>query len=204
MPHTGVDAVPVACQVVQAFQSILSRNCAPLDAAVLSVTMIHAGQARNVTPSVCQIEGTVRAFRSEVVDLIERRMRSLAQHTCAAHGAGCDFEFLRRAPAVVNHRFEAEFASRVMTDLVGPQRVMVQEPAMPSEDFAYMLQAKAGCYAFIGNGDGEHRAVAHGLGPCMVHNPSYDFNDALLPVGAAYWVALAQAWLAQAPQGPAR
>ena len=197
MPHLGIDPMPVACQIVSALQSVITRNKRPIDAAVLSVTMIHGGEATNVVPESCTIEGTVRAFRNDVLDLIERRMRTLAEHTCAAHEAGCTFEFNRRAPPVINHAREALFAAEVMRGIVGAANVHVQEPAMPSEDFAYMLQAQAGAYCFIGNGDGDHRAIGHGAGPCMLHNPSYDFNDALIPLGATYWVRLAQAWLSQ-------
>jgi amidohydrolase len=195
MPHLGVDPMPVACQIVGALQTVITRNKRPLDTAVLSVTMIHGGEASNVVPEACTIEGTVRAFRADVLDLIERRMRAVAEHTCAAHEAGCSFEFNRRAPPVVNHTREALFAADVMRGIVGSDNVRVQEPSMPSEDFAYMLQAKPGAYCFIGNGDGDHRAPGHGEGPCMLHNPSYDFNDALIPLGATYWVRLAQAWL---------
>jgi len=195
LPHLGLDPMPVACQIVSALQTIVSRNQNPLDTAVLSVTMVHGGEATNVMPETCTIEGTVRAFRAEVLDLIERRMREVALHTCAAFEVRCDFEFCRRAPPVVNHRREALFAAEVMRGIVGEANVRLQEPSMPSEDFAFMLQAKAGCYAFIGNGDGDHRALGHGEGPCMLHNPSYDFNDALIPLGATYWVRLAEAWL---------
>ena len=196
LPHLGVDPMPVACQIVQALNTVVSRNKRPIDTAVLSVTMIHGGEATNVAPETCAIEGTVRAFRSDVLDLVQRRMREIAEHTCAAHEARCDFEFNRRAPPVVNHTREALFAAEVMRGIVGAANVRVQEPSMPSEDFAFMLQVKAGCYCFIGNGDGDHRALGHGAGPCMLHNPSYDFNDALIPLGATYWVRLAQAWLA--------
>ena len=195
LPHLGVDPMPVACQIVSALQTVVSRNKPPLDTAVLSVTMVHGGEATNVVPENCTIEGTVRAFRAEVLDLIERRMREVALHTCAAHEARCDFEFVRRAPPVVNHAHVANFAAEVMRSIVGDVQVRVQEPQMPSEDFAFMLQAKPGCYAFIGNGDGDHRAIGHGAGPCMLHNPSYDFNDALIPLGATYWVRLAETWL---------
>jgi hippurate hydrolase len=197
LPHRGVDPVPLACQLVTAWQCIVSRNVRPIDTAVLSVTMLHAGEATNVIPERCEIQGTVRTFRDEVLDLVERRMGQIAEHTCAAAGARCEFEFQRRAPAVVNHRHEAEFARRVMAGIVGEAQALPQEPAMASEDFAFMLQAKSGAYCFIGNGDGDHRAIGHGAGPCMLHNPSYDFNDALIPLGATYWVRLAEAWLAQ-------
>ena len=201
-PHRGVDAMVVACQVVMAWQTILSRNKRPIDAAVLSVTMLHGGEARNVIPDHCTVEGTVRTYRPEVTDLVDRRMRQLAEHTCAAFGARAEFTFDRRAPAVVNHPHEAAVAARVIERLVGPGLARAQEPAMPSEDFAFMLQAKPGAYAFIGNGDGLHRPPGHGEGPCMLHNPSYDFNDALLPLGVRYWAELAREWLGQT--APAR
>ncbi|MBE7416567.1 MAG: amidohydrolase [Ideonella sp.] len=195
LPHLTLDPMPVACQIVGALQTIVSRNMAPLDSAVISVTMLHGGEATNVVPDTCTLEGTVRTFREPVLDLIERRMREIAQHTCAAHEMRCEFEFLRRAPPVVNHRREALFAAAVARSVAGAANVPVQQPAMPSEDFAFMLQAKAGCYAFIGNGDGDHRAIGHGAGPCTLHNPSYDFNDTLIPLGASYWVRLVERWL---------
>jgi len=201
MPHLGLDPMPVACQIVGALQTVITRNKRPIDTAVLSVTMVHGGEATNVVPETCTIEGTVRAFKTDVLDLIERRMRTVAEHTCAAFETGCTFEFNRRAPPVVNHEREALFAAEVMRGIVGDAQVRVQEPSMPSEDFAYMLEARPGAYCFIGNGDGDHRALGHGAGPCTLHNPSYDFNDALLPLGATYWVRLAQAWLNGAPGG---
>ncbi len=203
MPHNGIDPVPVACQMVQAFQTIISRNKKPVDAGVVSVTMIHAGEASNVIPDYCEIQGTVRTFTIEVLDLIEKRMQEIAKHTCAAFGAQCNFSFERNYPPTINSAPEAEFARQVMQDIVGADNVMAQEPTMGAEDFAYMLQAKPGAYCFIANGEGGHRDVGHGAGPCMLHNPSYDFNDDLIPLGATYWVRLAEAWLAQdAPAAP--
>ena len=114
-------------------------------------------------------------------------------------GASCEIDFLRRMLPLVNHEHESRFAAEVLREMVGAARVLPQEPAMPSEDFAFMLQAKPGCYVFIGNGEGTHRRSGHGEGPCMLHNPSYDFNDELIPLGASYWVRLAQAWLAAPP-----
>jgi amidohydrolase len=197
LPHNGVDPVPIACQMVQAFQTIVSRNMKPIDAGVVSVTMLHAGEATNVVPDSCELQGTVRAFRGEVQDLIEQRMRQIAEHVCAAHEAKCEFEFHRNYPATVNSAPEAEFAREVMASIVGPDNVSVQEPTMGAEDFAFMLQAKPGAYCFIANGDGSHREMGHGAGPCMLHNPSYDFNDDLIPLGATYWVRLAEAWLSR-------
>ena len=197
MPHNGIDPVPVACQMVQAFQTIITRNKRPIDAGVISVTMIHTGEATNVVPDTCVIEGTVRTFTIEVLDLIERRMKHVAEHTCAAFDATCEFAFVRNYPPTINHAAETEFARRVMADVVGPDNVLEFEPTMGAEDFSYFLLAKPGAYFLIGNGEGEHRAGGHGLGPCMLHNPSYDFNDDLIPLGATLWVRLAQAWLAR-------
>jgi amidohydrolase len=197
LPHNGIDPVPIACQMVQAFQTIISRNKKPIDAGVISVTMIHAGEATNVVPDSCELQGTVRTFKIEVLDLIEERMKKVAQHVCAAHDATCEFEFVRNYPPTINSPAEAEFARAVMASIVGEANVEVQEPTMGAEDFAYMLQAKPGAYCFIANGDGSHREMGHGGGPCMLHNPSYDFNDDLIPLGATYWVRLAEAWLAQ-------
>ncbi len=197
MPNLGLDPVPVACQLVQAFQTIITRNKRPIDAGVISVTMIHTGEATNVVPDTCEIQGTVRTFTLEVLDLIESRMRQITQHTCAAFGVGCEFEFSRNYPPTINHAGETAFARRVMTDLVGAENVLEFEPTMGAEDFAYYLQAIPGAYFVIGNGDGDHRPSGHGLGPCMLHNPNYDFNDALIPLGATLWVRMAEQWLAQ-------
>jgi amidohydrolase len=195
LPHNGIDPVPVACQMVQAFQTIISRNKKPVDAGVISVTMIHAGEATNVIPDSCELRGTVRTFTVEVLDLIEKRMKQIAEHTCAAHDAQCEFEFTRNYPPTINHSKETDFARKIMADIVGLDNVMVQEPTMGSEDFSYMLQATPGAYVFIANGDGTHREMGHGGGPCMLHNPSYDFNDDLIPLGATFWVSLSEAWL---------
>lgn len=199
LPHNGIDPVPIACQMVQAFQTIITRNKKPVDAGVISVTMIHAGEATNVVPDHCVLQGTVRTFTLEVLDLIEQRMRELAQHTCAAFGAQCEFEFRRNYPPTVNTPAEAEFAREVMRAIVGEEQVWDQEPTMGAEDFAFMLQAKPGAYGFIGNGDGSHRGRyeggGHDAGPCTLHNPRYDFNDELIPLGGTYWVELATRWL---------
>ncbi|MGB4060108.1 MAG: M20 aminoacylase family protein [Burkholderiaceae bacterium] len=200
LPHNGIDPVPVACQMVQAFQTIITRNKKPVDAGVISVTMIHTGEATNVVPDSCVIQGTVRTFSIEVLDMIEQRMRDIATHTCAAFGATCEFAFKRNYPPTINHPAEAALARRVMESLVGAPQVLVQEPTMGAEDFSFMLQAKPGAYVFIANGDGAHRGGyeggGHDVGPCMLHNPHYDFNDALIPLGASFWVKLVQAQLA--------
>lgn len=196
LPHNTLDPIPAACQLVQGFQTIISRNKKPIDAGVISVTMVHAGEATNVVPDTCELQGTVRTFSVEVLDLIEQRMRTMAHSTTTAFGLECEFEFVRNYPPTVNAAAEAAFARDVMQGIVGEDRVLVQEPTMGAEDFAYMLMERPGCYVFIGNGEGEHRDIGHGGGPCMLHNPSYDFNDALIPLGATYWVRLVERWLA--------
>ncbi len=195
MPHLGIDPVPAACAMVTGFQTIISRNKRPLDTGVISVTMIHTGEATNVIPEACVIEGTVRTFSTEVLDMIECRMRAMSEATALAYECGCDFEFKRNYPPTINHEAETEFARQVLASVVGDVNVLEFEPTMGAEDFSYYLLEKPGCYFMIGNGDGEHRHSGHGMGPCMLHNPSYDFNDDLIPLGATAWVRLAEAWL---------
>lgn len=195
MPQTGVDPILVGASLVQAFQSVVSRSKDPVAAGVISVTMFQAGEAVNVIPDSCELRGSARAFSTEVLDVFEQRLRELSEHICAAHGASCDFEFKRNYPTTVNAPAEAEFARKVMTWLVGEANVLPQTPTLTAEDFSFMLQAKAGAYCFIGNGDGEHRDSGHGGGSCVLHNASYDFNDDILALGAAYWVRLAESWL---------
>jgi amidohydrolase len=197
MPHFGIDPVPVACQLVQAFQTILTRNVRPVETGVISVTMIQAGEATNVVPDHVTLQGTVRTFTLDTLDLIERRMREMTEQLCAAFGATAEFEFSRNYPPTVNHTRETEFVREVMKEVVGAEHVQAFEPTMGAEDFSFFLQGKPGAYFVIGNGDGTHREGGHGLGPCTLHNPSYDFNDQLIPLGASLWVRLAQRWLAQ-------
>ncbi|HVE88557.1 MAG TPA: M20 aminoacylase family protein [Burkholderiaceae bacterium] len=198
MPHLGIDPVFIAVQIVNGLQGIITRVKKPIDSAVLSVTMIRAGEAVNVIPESAKISGTVRTFKDDVTALVEKEMKRIVEMTCAAHGAEGKFAFKWNYPPTVNDAVEAEFAATVMDDIVGANNVVRNiEPTMGAEDFAFMLKAKAGAYVFIGNGDGTHRAPGHGLGPCMLHNPSYDFNDELIPLGATYWVRLAQKFLAR-------
>lgn len=196
-PHRGIDPVMVAVQVAQAWQTIISREKNPLDTAVLSITQIHAGSATNVIPDEAVLIGTVRTFSTDVLDLIERRMNEVASGVAAGFGAGIDFGFKRNYPPLVNDVDKTRFAIEAMQAVVGAENVNANvEPTMGAEDFAFMLQAKPGCYVFIGNGEGEHRLGGHGLGPCQLHNGSYDFNDQLLPIGASYWVRLVEMSLA--------
>jgi amidohydrolase len=192
-PHRGIDPVMVAVQIAQSWQTIISREKNPLDTAVLSITQIHAGSATNVIPDEAVLIGTVRTFTTEVLDLVERRMEEIAAGVATAFNAGIDFSFKRNYPPLVNHAAQTAFAIEAMKAVVGEDKVDANvEPTMGAEDFAFMLQAKPGCYVFLGNGDGEHRAGGHGLGPCQLHNGSYDFNDQLLPIGASYWVRLVE------------
>lgn len=197
-PHLSIDPVMVAVQIAQSWQTIVSRNKNPLDAGVLSITQIHSGSATNIVPDSASMIGTVRTFTLETLALIETRMGEIAQHTASAFGASVEFSFKRNYPPLINHELESNFALEIMEDIVGANGVLKKlEPTMGSEDFAFMLQEKPGCYVFIGNGDGDHRTAGHGLGPCNLHNPSYDFNDELLPIGASYWSRLAEQFLAR-------
>ena len=195
MPDLGTDPVPIAAQLVMGFQTIVSRNKKPIDPGVISVTMIHTGDATNVIPETCEIQGTVRTFTTAVLDMIERRMQAMAHATAEAFECSCEFAFKRNYPPTINHAAETAFARQVLADVVGAENVQEFEPTMGAEDFSYYLLEKPGCYFMIGNGDGEHREGGHGLGPCMLHNPSYDFNDDLIPLGATAWVRLAETWL---------
>jgi amidohydrolase len=192
-PHRGIDPVMVAVQIAQAWQTIISREKNPLDTAVLSITQIHAGSATNVIPDEAVMIGTVRTFSTSVLDLIERRMNELANGLAAGFGATIDFSFKRNYPPLINHPEQTAFAIEAMRAVVGADNVDTNvEPTMGAEDFAFMLQEKPGCYVFIGNGDGDHRSQGHGLGPCQLHNGSYDFNDHLLPIGASFWARLVE------------
>jgi hippurate hydrolase len=190
-PETSVDAALVAAQIAVTLQSIVSRNVAPIDTAVLSVTRIHAGDAYNVIPQTAELGGTVRAFSSEVMQLVERSMRRVAQATAAAFGATAEVDFRLLFSPTVNNPAEAEFAARICGELVGQDKVERNPPLiMASEDFSFMLEQVPGCYLNIGNGLAE--------GGCEVHNPAYDFNDRALPLGAAFFARAVEAKLAPA------
>ena len=193
MPDLGIDPIPVACQIVQSFQQIISRVRDPLDPAVISVTQIHAGDAINVIPEFADVSGTVRTFRHETLDMIESMMRSTADHLCLAFGAKSEFEFKRNYPPLINDSEATRYAKRCLEGVEGVKQIFDHlNPTMGAEDFAFMLQAVPGSYIWIGNGHGAHRLGGHGLGPCTLHNPSYDFNDHLLPIGVKAWVSLAR------------
>jgi len=135
LPHNGIDPVLIACQMVQGFQSIITRNKKPVDAGVISVTMIHAGEATNVIADACELQGTVRTFSTEVLDLIESRMQQISESICQAFGARCEFVFDRNYPPTINSAAEADFAREVMTEIVGEAQVLAQEPTMARKIF---------------------------------------------------------------------
>ncbi len=196
MPDLGIDPVVLACQVVNAWQAIISRVRAPLDPAVISVTQICAGEAINVIPETATLAGTVRTFRLETLDMIESRMREVATQICAGFGAEARFSFKRQYPPVINDDAATRFFHRVLQNMDDVKKVHDNlDPTMGAEDFAFMLQEKPGSYVWIGNGGGEHRSAGHGLGPCTLHNPSYDFNDTILPLGVRVWMSLTQRFL---------
>ena len=195
MPDLGIDPVVIAAQLILAFQTIISRTCKPVDPAVLSVTQIQAGEAINVIPDRATLQGTVRTFSIENLDLIENQMRKLSHDLCAAFGASATFHFERKYPPTINTAEMAELAKSALENLPEVDAVHTNlQPTMGAEDFAFMLQQKPGAYLWIGNGDGAHRTHGHGIGPCTLHNPNYDFNDNILPLGVKAWVAITHAF----------
>ncbi len=179
-PETGIDAVLVAAQITVALQSIVSRNTAPVESAVVSVTRIDAGHSYNVIPESVQLAGTARAFSQTTMAMIESSLRRIASGIADAFGARAEVEFRVPFAPTVNDPKEAEFAAGVCAELVGEANVE-RNPAliMGSEDFSFMLEKVPGCYINIGSGSGK--------GICEIHNPSYDFNDDALPLGAAFF-----------------
>ena len=188
-----------AAEMVGVLQTIISRSKSPIDTAVLSVTQIHAGDAYNVIPDEVVLRGTVRTFSTEVLDQIEARMRQVAQALPQVYGATGELTFVRSYPPLVNWDAQTDFAAQVAQDVFGADKVLRNVPPVGgAEDFSFYLEQVPGAYLFLGNGDGSHReATYHGMGPCELHNPNYDFNDSLLPIGATYWVRLVEAFFAR-------
>jgi amidohydrolase len=194
MPHLAVDPVVAAAQVVTGLQTIASRNVRPLEGAVVSVTQIHGGDTWNVIPETVVLRGTTRSFNPAVRDQIEPAIRRVAEGGCRACGAQMEMRYERRYPATINTAPEAEMAAKVAASLVGDDNVRRDLlPSMAAEDFACFLERRPGAYIWIGNGGAD-------IGRAL-HAPNYDFNDALLPLGASYWVRLAAAALAR-ERGP--
>jgi len=197
LPHNGADPVFAITQLASSLQSIITRNKKPVDTAVLSITQVHAGFATNVIPNDAWLGGTIRTFTTPVLDLLEQRLREIAQGIALTFNCTAEIDFQRNYPPLINHHQETLFAQSVIKQQFGEDQFIDSvEPTMGSEDFAFMLEKVPGCYVFIGNGEGDHRIAGHGLGPCHLHNPCYDFNDHLLPIGASYWAHLARAYLA--------
>ena len=183
MPHRCIDPVPAAAQIVTALQTLVSRRLDPLHTAVLSVTQFHAGDAYNVIPEHAVLRGTLRTFDDGVRETFMARIASLAAQLAAAHGCTAEVSWKEGYCATVNHPAQASKAAQAAASVVGADKVNPAcEPSMASEDFSYMLRARPGAYLFIGNGPGESG--------CTLHNPHYDFNDAILPTGIAFWRAL--------------
>jgi amidohydrolase len=186
-PHLTVDPVMAAAHIITAAQSIVARNVAPLDSAVLSLCAIHAGNlnAFSVLPREAKLTGTVRTFKADVQEVVEQRLTELVESTARAFGAEGRTIYERIYPATINHPAQARFAGDVAAQLVGEHNVIRDlAPSMGAEDFAFMLQEKPGCYVRLGQGGGPSN--------CFLHNSRYDFNDAVIPLGAAFFAALAE------------
>jgi hippurate hydrolase len=198
MPHTGIDPVAAVVDLAQQLQGLVPRTINSTERALLAVTQLQGSDAPNIIPDTASLGGTARTFSVAATDAIESALRRLASGIAAAHGCTAEVFFRRASPPVVNHPAESAFAAQVMREVVGPGMVVDNLPGvLAAEDFAHMLNVKPGCYAFIGNGDGSHRLPDHGPGPCIVHNSSFDFNDDIIPIGASYFVRLAERWLAR-------
>jgi hippurate hydrolase len=185
MPQNCVDPIVISSSVIQALQTVVSRNIDPFKPSVISVTQVHAGDAYNVIPDSVQLCGGVRYFDQESGLIIKRRIEEVLQGICSTYGASFTLNYDELYPVLSNHEKETGIAVTAASDLVGAEKVNAEIPATAgSEDFAFMLLEKPGAYILIGNGDGK--------GGCMIHHSSYDFNDRILPLGASYWIQLAE------------
>jgi hippurate hydrolase len=188
MPHLGVDPIVASSQIVTALQTIVGRSVSALEAGVVSVTTIHAGDAFNVIPSSVRMTGTVRTFKPHVQEMIAASIHRIVENVATGLGTKASVKLEKRFPATVNTETETAHAEAAAATVVGADKVRRDvAPSMGSEDFAYMLQAKPGSYVWIGNGAGE--------GGCFLHNSGYDFNDDALPIGASYWATLVESQL---------
>ncbi|HEY1460874.1 MAG TPA: M20 aminoacylase family protein [Casimicrobiaceae bacterium] len=185
MPYAGKDPMLFAAHAINALQTIVARNLHPLDAGVVSVTQVHGGDTWNVIPQEVVLRGTVRTFRRDVQDLIEARMRKIVDGVAATFEMTATLRYERRYPATVNSAAEMQHALAAASAVVGAEHVDTDPvPEMGSEDFAFMLEKRPGCYVWLGAGDDADTP--------NIHSPFYDFNDAALPIGASYWVTLAE------------
>ncbi len=184
-PHSGVDPVFVASHIISTIQGIVSRKLDPLDNVVISITQVHGGDALNVIPELVTLKGSVRTLRTSSRELVINQMEQVIKGICISFGAEYKFNYTVGYPPLVNSTEATKKSIQAATNLVGGKNVDENAiPIMGSEDFAFYLEKKPGAYILIGNGEGE-------VGGCMVHNPYYDFNDRILPLGASYWVSLA-------------
>lgn len=185
MPHQGNDVILAGSALVQALQGFVSRSRDPLEPAVLSVTRFHGGEAYNILPEKAHLAGTIRAFSDAVRDQAVNALRQIGKGIAETYGIHVSVDLHYGYPATVNTRAEAALCRSVAGQVVGQSNVNTSlNPSMGAEDFAFMLQQKPGCYVWLGNGPGE--------GGCMLHNPKYDFNDAVLATGVKYWVGLVE------------
>lgn len=191
-PHLSADPVVAAAHIVVALQTVVSRNVDPREMAVISVGAIHGGEAANVIPQNVTMRLTVRAFNPDIRAMLKQRITDLVQSQAQTLGVQADVDYDWRYPSLINDEASTAFAKQVALDWLGDKGVIPNlAPLTGSEDFSFMLQECPGCYLIVGNGQGEH----HHTGGCMVHNPGYDFNDAILPIAASYWVQLVNAFL---------
>jgi amidohydrolase len=189
MPHQSRDPIVAAAQIVTALQTIVSRNVAPSDSAVISVTRIQAGETYNVTPESAEIWGTTRCFSEPVREIIQQRMVEIIEGIASAFQLDTEIDYKPGYPATINTSSEADLAAVAAAQTVGEARVhRALPPTMGAEDFAYFLNERPGCYVWLGSGSS---ADSPGL-----HHPYFDFNDAVIPVGASYWVHLVESRLA--------
>lgn len=187
-PQETADPIIAGASIIMALQTVVSRNLHPLDPAVVTVGAFHGGQASNVIPERAEMLLTIRSFDPKVRDLLEARIRAVAEGQAASYGMSVSIEYERGYEPTVNHAAETEFARQVARRVVGPAKVHdVPRPMMGSEDFAYMLAERPGSYFFLGTRRTEKDPP--------LHHPRYDFNDDVLPIGAALWVELAESWL---------
>ena len=190
MPHLGRDAIVIGAEIVSAMQTLVSRSLDPLDNAVVSFTEFISNGTVNVVPGQVILKGDTRSLTTAVQDQIDTTMERIVAGICSAHGASYEFSYQRNFIPTVNTPAEAEIATGVAAAVVGADKVVGNSrPAMTSEDFGYMLQARPGAYLLLGNG-------VEGIGGCSLHNPCYDFNDEILCIGADFWVTLVETQLA--------
>ena len=198
MPHRAQDPIVAAAAIVMTLQTIVSRNVDPQHTAVITVGSLVAGKANNVIPASARLELSVRSLDREVRDLLQSRITSLVTAQAQSLGVLAQIDYKRDYPVLVNTAAETELARQVGTELLGAERITRQgRPLTGSEDFAFMLEHCPGSYFMIGNGTGagEGTSASAAAHACMVHNPGYDFNDDILPVGAAFWALLTQRYL---------